>query len=72
MTKHLTWLAAAAVLAGGLVASPARAEKGTAEPGHLLVNDDAKLFTPAGIEQAKKVLAGTRFDHGLSVRVSTF
>jgi uncharacterized protein len=65
-------LAATAILAGGLVATPALASKETMQPGHLLVHDDAKLFTPSGIDQAKKVLADTLFDHGVSVRVSTF
>jgi uncharacterized protein len=73
VTKQLTRLATAAILAVGLIAIPARAEKGqTTETGHLLVNDDAKLFTPGGIDAAKQVLAATQFDHGLSVRVSTF
>lgn len=68
------WAMAAAVLVGGLFVAPALASKAPAarEPGQLLVNDDAKLFTPAGVKQAGETLSATQFQHGLSVRVTTF
>jgi uncharacterized protein len=59
-------------MALGALAVPVFADVETMMPGKMLVNDDAKLFTPAGIEQAKKTLGDTLFDHGLSIRVSTF
>jgi len=70
MTKHFFGLAA--ILAVGLLAVPARADRETHMPGKLLVSDDAKVFSPAGVDQAKKTLGDTLFDEGLSVRVSTF
>lgn len=75
MTRLITGLAlAAALVAGGLSTNHARAEKAAPapQPGVLITTDQANLFSPGGIERAKSTLAGTRFDHGLTVTVDTY
>jgi len=72
MNKYLTSLALAA-LSLGLVAAPVSAVAAPAKkPGNLVVYDDGKLFTAAGIDKAQGVLSGAEFDHGLTVTVDTF
>lgn len=74
MTRLMTTLtAAAALLAGGLVAAPALASKAApSKPGVLKVYDGGKLFTPDGIKRAEGVVAGTSFENGLTVTVDTY
>src|SRR5262249_32078156 len=74
MSKFLTGLAmAAAVLAGGLIATPALADKSREnKPGTLNVFDEGKLFSQAGIDKARSAMSGTMFDHGLTVTVDTY
>src|SRR5438067_2192531 len=74
MTKMLTgWAMAVAVLAGGLIATPARADQAPERiAGWLNVYDGGQLFTPAGIDRAKATMSGTQFDHGLVMTIDTF
>jgi hypothetical protein len=66
----------AALLAVGMIAIPAFAEK--AAPAkksgvlHVYGNGDTKLFSENGIKQAESILQGTQFDHGLVVTVDTY
>ncbi|MBX9580986.1 MAG: hypothetical protein K2X87_11815, partial [Gemmataceae bacterium] len=69
--KQLLMLLAAAGVAVGLTAAPARADK-VQQPGALHVYDDAKLFSPDAEGKAKAVLSGTKFDHGLTLTVDTY
>jgi hypothetical protein len=71
MTKFLTGLAMA-VVAAGLVAAPALADKVTSAPGTLNVFDEGKLFTSAGIDKAKSAMNGTTFNHGLTMTIDTY
>lgn len=68
MTKCLA--ATAAFLAGGLLASPAFAEKGAKKQNgvlHVYGNDEAKLFTAEGISRAENAIQSEQFENGLSV-----
>src|SRR5262245_20764392 len=68
-----TGFALAALLAGGMFALPASADsRPVAKTGVLHVYDEGKLFSAEGIDRAKSLLSGTRFDHGLSVTVDTY
>ncbi|HEX4608620.1 MAG TPA: hypothetical protein VH092_10490, partial [Urbifossiella sp.] len=70
MTRTLAGLAA---LAAALGLSAARADTPPPEknPGRLDVFDEAKLFSPAGVEKAKEKFRETQFHHGLTVTVDT-
>lgn len=72
--RNFTRAAVAALLAGGLLAGSAVAEKDTSEWGVLKVNgnDESKTFTAEGVTRAESVVGGVRFDHGLTVTVDTF
>src|SRR5437762_9614482 len=74
MSKFLTGLAmAAAVVAGGLVAAPALADKASqSHPGVLHVFDNANLFSAEGIKKAESAMSATSFDRGLVFTVETF
>ena len=68
------FLLALTLAAGGLGLSAARAEKAPPpdrQPGQLDVFDDAKLFSPVGVQKAKEKLRETQFHHGLAVTVDT-
>jgi hypothetical protein len=68
----LKYLAAVAALAVGLTAAHAQSRTPAKSPGTVYVFDEAKLFTEAGVEQAKAKLRATEFDHGLEVTVDTY
>src|SRR3954468_2325588 len=74
MNKFLTGLAmTAAVLAGGLIATPALASKaGESHPGVLHVFDGAKIFSADGIKKAESAMSATSFDRGLVFTVDTY
>ena len=77
MSRLTTGLAMlAALLVGGLIAVPARAEsKPPAKAAgvlHVYGNADTKLFTEEGIKRAEATMHGTQFDHGLMVTVDTY
>jgi uncharacterized protein len=76
MTKLMRGLAMfAALLAAGLIAAPALAEKPAQKKAgvlHVYGNADTKLFSENGIKQAESILQGTQFDHGLVVTVDTY
>ena len=74
MTKLTTSLAMiAALLTGGLIAVPARAESKppAKQPGVLRVFDEAKMFSSSGTKTAESHMAGASFDHGLTLTVDT-
>jgi uncharacterized protein len=66
-------LAGAVALVGALGLFPARAaaQSGEKSPGRLDVFDEAKLFSPAGVEQAKSKFREAAFHRGLTVTVDT-
>lgn len=66
-------LAGAVALVGTLGLFPARAaaQPGEKSPGRLDVFDEAKLFSPAGVEQAKSKFREAAFHRGLTVTVDT-
>lgn len=68
MRRTVALLAALAVGAG-----VARADKAppAGQPGQLDVFDEAKLFSPAGIEKAKEAFRSAEFHNGLAVTVDT-
>ena len=77
MSRLTTGLAMlTALLVGGLIAVPARAEsKPPAKAAgvlHVYGNADTKLFTEEGIKRAEATMHGTQFDHGLMVTVDTY
>jgi uncharacterized protein len=73
MNRIAMRVAAGALLAVGLLALPAAASKAIpSQEGSLAVFDEAKFFTPAGIDQAKSVLSSVKFSHGLNVTVDTY
>lgn len=66
-------LAVLAILAGalGLTAARAYTQPPDTTPGQLDVYDEAKLFSPAGVEKAKEAFRAAKFHHGLRVTVET-
>src|SRR5262245_57885368 len=66
-------LTLAGLLLGALAAGPVLASGASAShPGSLTVKDDAKMFSPAGVEKAKEVMTGIHDSVPRNLFVETF